>query len=121
MKILLGDIGGTQVKILATGHEAPRKFASGPHLTPAQMIDGVMALAKDWEYDRVTMGYPGPVAHGQPLAEPFNLGRGWVGYDYAGHFGRPAKIINDAGMPALGSYEGGRKLHRGLGTGLGWA
>jgi polyphosphate glucokinase len=121
MKILVIDVGGTQVKILATGHEAPRKFASGPHLTPAQMIDGVMSLAKDWEYDHVSMGYPGPVAHAQPLAEPFNLGRGWVGYDYAGHFGRPTKIINDAAMQALGSYEGGRMLYLGLGTGLGSA
>jgi polyphosphate glucokinase len=121
MNVLVIDVGGTSVKILATGHEAPRKFVSGPHLTPAQMIDGVMALAKDWEYDHVSMGYPGPVAHGQPIAEPFNLGRGWVGYDYAGHFARPTKIINDAAMQALGSYEGGRMLYLGLGTGLGSA
>jgi polyphosphate glucokinase len=121
MNVLVIDVGGTSVKILATGHEAPRKFASGPHLTPAQMIDGVMALAKDWDYDHVSMGYPGPVAHGQPIGEPFNLGRGWVGYDYAGHFARPTKIINDAAMQALGSYEGGRMLYLGLGTGLGSA
>ena len=121
MKTLVVDVGGTHVKILATGQAEPRKFPSGPQMTPAQMIDGVKKLAEDWQYDRVTMGYPGPVVHGKPLSEPFNLGRGWVDYDYEAHFGRPTKIINDAAMQALGSYEGGRMLYLGLGTGLGSA
>jgi polyphosphate glucokinase len=121
MKILVVDVGGTNVKILATGQQEMRKFPSGPHMTPAQMVDGVKAAAEGWEYDHVTIGYPGPVVRGKPLAEPFNLGRGWVGYDFEGHFGRPTKVINDAAMQALGSYEGGRMLYLGLGTGLGSA
>src|ERR1700693_3654257 len=121
MKILVVDVGGTHIKILATGQEEMRKFPSGPQMTPAQMVDGVKALAEGWEYDLVTIGYPGPVVQNKPLADPFNLGRGWVGYDFAAHFGRPTKIINDAAMQALGSYEGGRMLFLGLGTGLGTA
>jgi polyphosphate glucokinase len=121
MKILVVDVGGTHVKILATGQEEMRKFPSGPQMTPAQMVDGVKALAEGWEYDHVTIGYPGPVVQDKPLTEPFNLGPGWVGYGFAGHFGRPTKVINDAAMQALGSYEGGRMLFLGLGTGLGSA
>src|SRR5580704_6516115 len=121
MKILVVDVGGTHVKILATGQEEMRKFPSGPQMTPAQMVDGVKALAEGWEYDHVSIGYPVPVVQGKPVKEPFNLGPGWVGYDFAAHFGRPTKVINDAAMQALGSYEGGRMLFLGLGTGLGSA
>jgi polyphosphate glucokinase len=121
MNILVIDVGGTNVKILATGQQDMRKFPSGRNLTPEQMIDGVKNLAQDWKYDRVTIGYPGPVGHGKPLIEPVNLGSGWVDYEFAIHFGVPVKIINDAAMQALGSYEGGRMLYLGLGTGLGSA
>ena len=121
MKTLVIDIGGTNVKLLATGHKQVRKFPSGSGLTPDQMVDGVMKTAKGWKFDRLSIGYPGPVAHGQPQIEPFNLGHGWVGFDFAKHFDRPVKVVNDAAMQALGSYEGGRMLFLGLGTGLGSA
>jgi len=119
MNVLAIDVGGTHVKILATGQKQHREFASGPTFTPQKMIAGVKALARDWKYDVVAMGYPGPVLHGRPVAEPHNLGRGWVGFNYAKAFRRPVKIVNDAAMQALGSYEGGKMLFLGLGTGLG--
>ena len=119
--MLVVDVGGTSVKILATGQHEPRQFASGPKLTPRQMVSEVRKLARDWKYDVVSIGYPGPVLHGRPLAEPYNLGRGWVGFDFAAAFGHPVKIINDAAMQALGSYKGGKMLFLGLGTGLGSA
>ena len=119
MKVLIVDVGGTHVKILATGEQNKREFASGPTLTAEQMVTGVTALTKGWKYDVVSMGYPGPVLHGRPVAEPHNLGRGWVGFDYRAAFGRPIKIINDAAMQALGGYKGGKMLFLGLGTGLG--
>ena len=119
MNVLAIDVGGTHVKILATGQQQHREFASGPTFTPQKMIAGVKALARDWKYDVVAMGYPGPVLHGRPVAEPHNLGRGWVGFNYAKAFRRPVKIVNDAAMQALGSYEGGKMLFLGLGTGLG--
>src|SRR5437867_3126313 len=119
MNTLVVDVGGTNVKILATGQTEPRKFPSGPELTPALMVEGVKSAAADWAYDRVSIGYPGPVAKGQALTEPHNLAPGWIDYDFAAHFGKPIKIINDAAMQALGSYEGGRMLFLGLGTGLG--
>jgi polyphosphate glucokinase len=119
MKVLVVDVGGTNVKILATGQEEVRRFPSGPSLTAKQMIEGVQHLGQGWEYDAVSIGFPGPVVHGHPLNEPKNLGLGWVGVDYAAAFGKPVKIINDAAMQALGSYEGGRMLFLGLGTGLG--
>ena len=119
MNVLAIDVGGTHVKILATGQKQHREFASGPTFTPPKMIAGVKALARDWKYDVVAMGYPGPVLHGRPVAEPHNLGRGWVGFNYAKAFRRPVKIVNDAAMQALGSYEGGKMLFLGLGTGLG--
>jgi len=119
MQILSIDIGGTNVKVLATGQTEARKFPSGPTLTPAQMVDGVLAAVKGWKFDAVTIGYPGPIVHGRPLLEPKNLGRGWIGYDFAAKLGKPTKMINDAAMQALGSYEGGRMLFLGLGTGLG--
>jgi polyphosphate glucokinase len=120
-KVLVIDIGGTSVKILATGEKQRRAFPSGPKLTPKEMVLGVKKLACDWEYEVISMGYPGPVLHGRPVIEPHNLGKGWVGFDYAGAFGDPIKLINDAAMQALGSYEGGKMLFLGLGTGLGTA
>src|SRR6266851_5233044 len=120
-KVLVIDVGGTAVKILATGQTEHRSCASGPTMTPRQMVSAVKKLARDWDYDAVSIGYPGPVVHGQPIAEPHNLGRGWVGFDFAAAFGRPVKLVNDAAMQALGSYNGGRMLFLGLGTGLGSA
>jgi polyphosphate glucokinase len=117
--VLVVDVGGSSVKILATGQHAHRSFLSGPTLTPRRMVAGVKKLAGDWHYDVVSIGYPGPVLHGCPIAEPYHLGRGWVGFDFAAAFGRPVKVINDAAMQALGSYQGGKMLFLGLGTGLG--
>ena len=119
MNVLVIDVGGTKVKILATGQETPRKFPSGPDLTAAQMVAGVLEAAAGWEYEVVSVGYPGPVLRGRPVSDPVNLGPGWVGFDFDAAFGRPVKLVNDAAMQALGSYEGGRMLFLGLGTGLG--
>jgi polyphosphate glucokinase len=121
MNILVVDVGGTNVKIRATGHEETRKVPSGPGLTAQQMVPEVMKLAGDWQYDAVSIGYPGFVVRGRPIVEPHNLAPGWVGFDYQAAFGRPVKIINDAAMQALGSYKGGKMLFLGLGTGLGAA
>src|SRR5262245_29399721 len=96
MQILAIDIGGSNVKLLATGQTEPRKFPSGPTLTPGQMVDGVLSAVEGWKFDAVTIGYPGPIVHGRPLLEPRNLGRGWVGYDFAAKLGKPTKMINDA-------------------------
>ncbi len=120
-RVLVIDVGGTHVKVLATGQSERREIDSGADLTPAKMVRQVKEITKDWKYDAVSIGYPGPVIHGKPLREPFNLGRGWVGFDFAKAFGCPVKMINDAAMQALGSYEGGRMLFLGLGTGLGSA
>ncbi len=119
MNVLAVDVGGTHVKILATGQTKPRKFASGSSLTAARMAAGVRKRAGDWKYDVLAIGYPGVVVHNRPVAEPHNLAPGWVGFDYPRAFGRPVKIINDAAMQALGSYKGGKLLFLGLGTGLG--
>ena len=121
MKVLVVDVGGTHVKLLATGHRTPRKVISGPHLTPAIMARDVLAATSDWRFDAVTIGYPGPVAKGRPLADPHNLGPGWRRFGFARAFRRPVRIVNDAAMQALGSYDGGRMLFLGLGTGLGSA
>lgn len=121
MKVLAIDVGGTNVKILASGHEARRKFPSGPVLTAKQMVDDVRKIAADWQYDVVSIGYPGPVLDGRLLAEPHNLGKGWVGFNFEKAFNRPVKVVNDAAMQALGSYKSGRMLFLGLGTGLGSA
>ena len=121
MKVLAIDVGGTNVKMLASGHEARRKFSSGPTLTAKQMVDEVRKVAADWKYDAVSIGYPGPVLDGRLLAEPHNLGKGWVGFNFEKAFHCPVKIVNDAAMQALGSYKGGRMLFLGLGTGLGSA
>jgi polyphosphate glucokinase len=120
-KILVVDIGGTHVKVLATGERVERKILSGPTMTPGKMAKDVKEMTKDWEYDVISMGYPGPVVMGRPLHEPHNLGHGWVGFDFGKAFGCPVKMINDAAMQALGSYRGGRMLFLGLGTGLGSA
>jgi len=119
VKVLAVDIGGTNVKILASGEKEPRRFPSGPKLTPKEMVAGVKKLAQGWKYDVVSVGYPGLVVHGRPVAEPRNLGKGWVAFDYKAAFGKPVKVINDAAMQALGSYKGGKMLFLGLGTGLG--
>ena len=119
MNVLVVDVGGTNVKILASGQRESRKFPSGTELSAQAMADGVKKLAADWKYDAVAIGYPGPVYRDRPMAEPHNLGAGWVDFDYRAAFGRPVKIINDAAMQALGSYRGGRLLFLGLGTGLG--
>ena len=118
-RILVVDVGGSHVKILATGQRKPRKLVSGPDLAPPQMVAGVKQLARGWKYDVIAMGYPGPVRRGRPVADPHNLGRGWVRFDYRAAFGVPVRIINDAAMQAMGSYKGGRMLFLGLGTGLG--
>jgi polyphosphate glucokinase len=119
MNILVIDVGGTHVKILASGEKEKREIGSGPEMTARHMVSSVKKLADDWKYDRVSIGYPGPVAHDQPTAEPHNLGKGWMGFDFAAAFRLPVKVINDAAMQALGSYEGGKMLFLGLGTGLG--
>jgi hypothetical protein len=120
-KILVIDIGGSKVKFLATGQTEPRKKRSGDKLTPGRLVEIVSELADGWEYEAVTIGYPGLVGDSGPRSEPGNLGPGWVGFDYTAAFGLPVRIMNDAAMQALGSYEGGRMLFLGLGTGLGSA
>ena len=119
--VLVIDVGGTSVKVLATGQDEPRRFLSGPGMKPKQMVSGVKQIVKDWEYDVVSIGYPGLVHRGKPALEPHNLGRKWVGFDFESAFGRPVKILNDAAMQALGSYKSGLLLFLGLGTGLGSA
>ena len=121
MRILVIDVGGTHVKLMATGHEKPIKIPSGPHMTATKMVRLVRKAVAEWAYDAVSIGYPGPVLHGKPVAEPRHLGGGWVGFDFRRAFGCPVKVINDAAMQALGSYKGGRLLFLGLGTGLGSA
>jgi len=121
MNVLVVDVGGTHVKILATGQKELREFTSGPALTAKQMVAGVKKLAGDWKYDAVSIGYPGPVVKNRPLAEPHNLGRGWVEFDFKAAFKRPVRVVNDAAMQALGSYRRGKMLFLGLGTGLGSA
>jgi polyphosphate glucokinase len=119
MNILVIDVGGTHVKLKVQNSDEVRKCESGPDLTPAMMVERVKEVVKDWKYDRVTIGYPGPVVKGEITVEPVNLGPGWVGFDFEAALGKPVRLINDAAMQALGSYEGGRMLFLGLGTGLG--
>jgi polyphosphate glucokinase len=121
VKVLAVDIGGTNVKILATGQKDRRRFPSGRDLTPRKMVATVKRLAKDWQYDVVSIGYPGLIRDGRPAAEPHNLAQGWVKFDFESAFGCPVKMINDAAMQALGSFRGGTMLFLGLGTGLGSA
>jgi polyphosphate glucokinase len=119
MKILVLDIGGNHVKLLATGQDEARKVISGPDLTAPEMVERVRAASADWDYDLVTIGFPGPVIRDRPVHEPVNLGNGWVEFDYEKAFGKPVRMLNDAAMQALGSYDGGKMLFLGLGTGLG--
>ena len=121
MKILVIDVGGTHVKLLATGRKTRVEIPSGPTLTAAKMVRDVKMATAGWDYSGVSMGYPGPVVHNRIVTEPHNLGRGWLGFNFRKAFGHPVRIINDAAMQALGSYEGGRMLFLGLGTGLGSA
>jgi polyphosphate glucokinase len=121
MKILVIDVGGTHVKLLATGHRKRREFRSGAGMTAARMVTEARRVTADWQYDAITIGYPGPVRGGQPVAEPHNLGAGWVGFDFTKAFACPVRMVNDAAMQALGDYRGGRMLFLGLGTGLGSA
>ena len=120
-RVLVIDVGGTNIKLLATGQKEARKFPSGPTMTAETMVRVAKRTAKGWDYDVVSIGYPGPVVHGRPLREPHNLAPGWVNFDFEQAFGRPVKVLNDAAMQALGSYKGGRMLFLGLGTGLGSA
>jgi polyphosphate glucokinase len=118
-RVLAIDIGGSHVKTKISGRREMRQFVSGPTLTPRRMVAKVLALNGDLKYDVISIGYPGVVVHGKIITEPYNLGRGWVGFDFREAFGRPAHVMNDAAMQAIGSYEGGRMLFLGLGTGLG--
>ena len=119
MKVLVIDVGGTHVKVLVSGECEPRKFASGPKLTARQMVAGVKKITGDWKYDVVSIGFPGPVLRHRPVADPCNLGGGWVCFDFRSAFGRPVQLVNDAAMQGLGSYKRGKMLFLGLGTGLG--
>jgi polyphosphate glucokinase len=121
MNVLVIDIGGTHVKVLATAQDAHREFDSGPALTPKRMVSGVRKLVADWKYDVVSIGYPGPVLRNRPVSEPWNLGKGWGGFNFEAAFECPVKLLNDAAMQALGSYRRGKMLFLGLGTGLGSA
>jgi polyphosphate glucokinase len=121
MNVLVIDVGGTHIKVLATEQKAPLQFISGPKMTAKQMASGVVKLAAAWNYEVVSIGYPGPVLHGRILHEPYNLGSGWVKFDFEKAFGCPVTIINDTAMQALGSYKTGSMLFLGLGTGLGSA
>ncbi len=121
LKVLAIDIGGTHVKVMCSTGDEERKADSGLKMTAAKMVAAVKEMAHDWDFDVIAMGYPGPVLHGKIAREPHNLGAGWVKYDFARAFGKPTKIVNDAAMQALGSYEGGRMLFLSLGTGLGTA
>lgn len=121
LNVLAIDIGGTHVKVLATGQGAEREFVSGPALTPKKMVSKVRKLVADWDYDVVSVGYPGVVLQNRPVSDPWNLGKGWAGFNFEAAFKRPVKVVNDAAMQALGSYKRGKLLFLGLGTGLGSA
>ena len=119
--VLVVDVGGSHVKVLATGEQESRRADSGPNLTAAQMVEAAKGLAEDWSWESVSVGIPSPVHGGRVVAEPVNLGGGWAGFDYEAAFGKPTRVVNDAAMQALGSYEGGKMLFIGLGTGVGSA
>jgi len=119
--ILAIDVGGSHVKMMTSTGRTKREFESGPDLSAKEMVRKVKALTKDWSFDVISIGYPGPVAGNRPLREPWNLGRGWDGFDFGKAFGKPTKVVNDALMQALGGYKGGRMLFLGFGTGLGSA
>jgi polyphosphate glucokinase len=121
MNVLSIDVGGTNVKILLSGEKEPRKMPSGPDFTPRQLVQDVKKLAEGWSYDVISIGFPAPIHNNTPVTEPFNIGKGWVDFNFEKAFGCPVKMINDAAMQALGSYKGGKMLFLGLGTGLGSA
>lgn len=121
MKILVIDIGGSNVKLMMSLRGKRRKFSSGPRLTPAKFMAGVCSTIGDWKFDAVAIGFPAPIVQGRIAVEPKNLGRGWKRFNFRKAFGKPVRLINDAAMQALGSYRGGRMLFLGLGTGLGSA
>lgn len=120
-KVLVIDIGGTNVKLMASGQASSTKVASGPDLSPEAMVDAVKMATESWDYDQIAIGFPAPVVHGRILKEPVNLGTGWVGFNFGEAFGRPVRVANDATMQALGSYTEGRMFFIGLGTGMGTA
>jgi polyphosphate glucokinase len=120
-KVLVIDIGGTHIKLLATGQKVPLKLPSGPKMTPRKMVTLVKRATAKWKYSAISMGYPGPVLHEKVVSDPHNLGPGWVGFDFRKAFGHPVKLMNDAAMQAIGGYRRGRMLFLGLGTGLGSA
>jgi predicted NBD/HSP70 family sugar kinase len=119
--VLVVDVGGTNVKALVTGEAERRRVPSGPEMTPDRMVAEVLAMVEGWEWDVVSVGIPAPIAGDRVLVDPVNLGEGWAGFDFAAAFGKPTRVVNDAAMQALGSYEGGKMLFLGLGTGLGSA
>ncbi|MGH7970251.1 MAG: ROK family protein [Limisphaerales bacterium] len=121
MNVLVIDIGGAHVKVLATGQNQHREFVSRPTLTPKRMVSRIRKLVRDWKFDAISIGYPGPVLRNRPVSEPWNLGKGWIGFNFEIVFRRPVKVVNDAAMQALGSYRRGKMLFLGLGTGLGSA
>jgi polyphosphate glucokinase len=121
MPVLAIDVGGSHVKVLVEGETEPRKADSGPQMTGEQMVAAAKQLADGWRFDRVAVGIPSPVHSGRVVADPINLGKGWAGFDYEVAFEVPTKVVNDAAMQALGSYDGGKMLFLGLGTGLGSA
>jgi len=117
--VLAVDVGGSHVKVLVSGETASRRAVSGPRLTGSEMVKLVLRASKGWHWDVVTIGVPAPIHGGRVASEPVNLGKGWVGFDFESAFGAPTKVMNDAAMQALGSYDGGTMLFLGLGTGLG--
>jgi polyphosphate glucokinase len=119
--VLAVDVGGSRVKVLLSSGGERRRFDSGPGLTPQELVEGVKALTRDWDYDVLSIGVPAPVKNDRVVSEPVNIGHGWVGFDFEAAFGKPTKVVNDAAMQAVGSYEGGKMLFLGLGTGLGSA
>lgn len=119
MRILVIDVGGTHIKVAGSWDRETHRIPSGPTMTAADMVAGVLALTRTWDYEAVSLGYPGPVKDNRPTVEPVNIGGGWTTFDYQKAFRKPVKVINDAAMQALGSYAGGRMLFLGLGTGLG--
>lgn len=120
-RVLVIDVGGTHVKLYLSGRSEARRFVSGRSLTAAKMVATTRRMTRDWHYDAVSIGYPGPVLHGRAVAEPHNLARGWLGYNFRKAFGCPVQLVNDAALQALGSYRAGKMLFLGLGTGLGSA
>lgn len=119
MNVLMIDVGGSSVKMMASGHEGFRKFPAEKNLTAARMVKGVKEATKDWKYEAVSLGFPGIVMDGKPARNPLNLGANWVGFDYAKALKRPVRIINDASLQALANYDSGRMLFIGLGTSIG--